>query len=96
MSYIISPSMLTVIAKVRWMPKLPSQQMTIRNFEALRLMCNAIILEREGKIQEAEMFEKQALEQMEKELRDYLGGIKHTLEMNNGQDVAVHRQGEIL
>jgi len=70
---------LTFVAKLRWEPKKPEQAMTIRNYEAVRLMANAIINEMNGKLAEAQAFEAKAINEMEKELRDYLGGIKHVI-----------------
>lgn len=70
--------------------------MTIKNVEALRLMAMAIILEQEGKLPEAQAFEQKALDELEKELRDYLSGVKQTVNLETDNRVAVHRSGGML
>lgn len=71
---------LTFVAKLRWTKKNPEETMNVPNFEAVRLMCHAIMNEQQGKVQEAEAFEMKALRELEIEQRDYLRGIKHVPE----------------
>lgn len=72
-------SRLTVVAKLRWTKKTPVQFLTIRNFEALRLMASAIMLEKAGKIAEAAAMEASAKARLEEELKEYLAGIQHVM-----------------
>lgn len=68
----------TAVCKLRWVSKLPSEQMTIANVEAMRLMMTAIILEQQDKFNEAEAAQRKAEMVLDRELRGYLAGIKHT------------------
>lgn len=89
-------SELTVVAKLRWMAKQPAEKMTIHNFEGVRLMVNSLLAEKAGQGDAAAGWEKKALNEMEKELRDYLSGVKHVVSFEDDQDVAVTRLGTIL
>lgn len=70
---------LSVAAKLRWIQKQPADQMTVKHYEALRLMSTAIVLERQEKWQEAMANLQQAIAELDKDLANYLKGIKHTL-----------------
>jgi hypothetical protein len=69
---------LNAVCKLRWLPKQPKDLMVIKNYEALRLMMTAKFFEEADKWQEAAAAQQQAFDILEKELRDYLSGIKHT------------------
>jgi hypothetical protein len=89
----INTDIMSTICKLRWVPKSPADMMVIRNYEALRLMVNAIMSEHEAgnlrkqnKIQEAQaedqnaaLNEQKAVDVLDKELREYLGGVMHTV-----------------
>lgn len=70
---------LTFVAKLRWTKKLPADPMTVKNLEALRLMVTAVLNEKAEKWGEAKEAAGAAFNVLEKELRDYLAGIKHTV-----------------
>ena len=53
--------------------------MVIRNYEALRMMMTAKFLEEAEKWQESQANQQSAFDIMDKELRAYLGGIRHTV-----------------
>lgn len=67
-------SCLSVAAKLRWLPKQPIDRMVITNFEAMRLMVTAINLEEAEKWQEAQIAAADAVNEAEKELREFIGG----------------------
>lgn len=67
------------VCKLRWLLKKADDQMVIKNYEAIRLMMMAKTLEAKEQWQEAEANKQQAYDLLDKELRDYLGGIKHTV-----------------
>lgn len=69
---------INAVCKLRWLPKKPTDLMVIKNYEAIRLMMTAKFLEEIQKWQDAAVAQQQAFEILEKELRDYLSGIKHT------------------
>lgn len=71
--------LITAICKLRWILKLPSDLMTIKNYEALRLLVSSKFLEEQEKWQDAQANQQQAYEILDKELRDYLAGIRHTV-----------------
>jgi hypothetical protein len=62
------------VAKLRWQKKQPGDQMIVKNFEAIRQMCNAIMLQRQEKWQEAGLNEQLALQEIDKQLSEYLSG----------------------
>lgn len=68
---------ITVVAKLRWARKNPTDYMVIRNFEALRLMCMAIVDERNERWNEATANQASAVNVLQEELNGYLRGIKH-------------------
>jgi hypothetical protein len=70
---------ITAVCKVRWILKGPGDLMTIKNYEALRLMVAAKFLEEKDKFQESNANQQQAYDLLDKELREYLGGIEHTI-----------------
>lgn len=70
---------LTAVVKLRWLPKQPADMMVIKNYEAMRLMMTAKFLEEKEDWQNAQINQQQAFQIMEKELRDYLAGIRHTV-----------------
>jgi len=88
--------LLTVVAKLRWEKKAPTDKMTLGNFEGIRLMVRALLAEKEGQIDPAMNFEKQALNEMEKELRNHLSGVKHVMNFEDDQDVSVTRMGTLI
>jgi hypothetical protein len=62
------------IAALRWVKKSPTDYMTIRNFEALRLKCSSILHQKAERYQEAIADEQMAIDQLDKEIRRFLGG----------------------
>lgn len=75
----VEGSCITAVCKLRWMMKEPPDMMTIKNYEAIRLMMTAKFLEEKEDLQNAQVNEQKAIDVMEKELRNYLGGIRHTI-----------------
>lgn len=69
------------ICKLRWVPKQPSDLMTIRNLEAMRLLCDAMLLQQNEKWNEAKAAKEEAKSQLDQELAEYLKGIQHTIPM---------------
>ena len=69
-------SELVFVAKLRWEPKKPEEQLTIRNFEANRLMAATILLEDQNRWDEAIGAESKVKYILDKELREYLSGIQ--------------------
>jgi len=72
-------SHITAVCKLRWIAKQPEDLMTIKNYEALRLMMTAKFLEEKEDWQNAATNQQVAFDIMDKELRNYLGGIRHTV-----------------
>jgi hypothetical protein len=72
-------STITLAVKIRWILKEPSDIMTIKNYEAIRLMVTAKFLEEKEDWQNASVNQQAALDILDKELRAYLGGIRHTV-----------------
>lgn len=70
---------ITAVCKLRWIEKKPHDLMTIKNYEAIRLMVASKFLEEEEKWNESKANQQQAFEILDKELQDYLGGIRHTV-----------------
>jgi len=70
---------INAVCKLRWLMKKPEDLMVIKNYEALRLMTNAKFLEEAEKWQEAQANAQNAIDTLQKELGDYLAGIRHTL-----------------
>jgi hypothetical protein len=77
-------STINVVAKLRWIKKENADQMTLKNFEAMRLMVSAILLERAEKWQESVVATQLAVAELEKDLSDFLGGLQFqvNVEMN--------------
>jgi hypothetical protein len=77
-----SGSPLTMVCKLKWEPKKATDQLTIRNFEANRVMVSAILMEAAEKWTEANAAVSTVLGKdgiLQKELNEYLAGIKHTI-----------------
>jgi len=78
-------SSFTAVCKLRWVLKEPGDMMTIKNYEAIRLMVTAKILEEPQTppnpqaAQDAMMKQQSALDILDKELKNYLSGIRHTV-----------------
>jgi len=70
---------ISAMCKLRWLTKKPHELMVIKNYEALRLMAQAKLSEKAKDWQNALASQQQALDIMDKELADYLAGIKHTV-----------------
>jgi len=68
----------TAICKIRWIQKVSGDELVIKNFEGLRLMSQAILLERAEKWSDAQVAQANAIAVLEKELREHLSGIQHT------------------
>ena len=67
------------VCKLRWRMKKPGDLMVVKNYEAIRLMMTAKFMEEAEKWQEAVANQQQALDILDKELREYLAGILHTV-----------------
>lgn len=72
------------ICKLRWVPKAPKDQMTIRNLEAMRLLCDSILLQQQEKWDVAKVAKEEARSLLDQELAEYLKGVKHTLPLASG------------
>lgn len=72
-------SCLSAVCKLRWVAKEPNDQMVIRNYEAIRLMMVSKFMEEKQDFQNAQQNMAAALDILDKELRQYLGGIRHTV-----------------
>jgi hypothetical protein len=70
---------ISIVGKIRWYPKAQNEPTTIKNFEALRLMTQAIILEYGEKWQEAAAAAQSAKGVLDRELAEFLAGIEHTI-----------------
>jgi hypothetical protein len=70
---------INTVCKLRWLPKKPHDLMVIKNYEAIRLMSISKFREQAGNWQEAQANSQTAFDILDKELQDYLGGIKHTV-----------------
>ena len=69
---------LSAICLLKWVAKEPTDYMTIKNYEALRLMMTAKFLEEKEDWQNAQANEAKAFEVLETELKNYLSGIRVT------------------
>ncbi len=69
-----TPHKLRFVAKLRWIKKAPNDPMTVKCFEAIRLMCSAILQQKQEKWQEAAAVEGMALAEADKQLSEYLSG----------------------
>jgi hypothetical protein len=81
-------SRLNFIGKLRWMKKKPEEQMVIRNLEAHRLQVQSILHEKAEKWQEAAASAGDAMAELERELREYLSGVKVVASMPNEDNFA--------
>lgn len=70
---------LNAVCLLRWVNKKPDDMMTIRNYEAIRLMMTAKFLEEREQWQEAAANQQQSFAILEKELKHYLSGVLHTV-----------------
>jgi hypothetical protein len=70
---------LNAVCKVRWLEKKPADLMVIKNYEAIRLMMTAKFLEEKEDWKNAMANQQVAFDLLDKELRDYLGGTRHTV-----------------
>src|SRR4029077_20381008 len=70
---------LNAVCKLRWIEKKPEDQMTIKNYEALRLMMVSKFLEEKEDWQNVQMNQQAAFLILENELKEYLSGIRHTV-----------------
>lgn len=66
------------VCKVRWVQKEDCDELTIKNFEALRLMAQSIFHERNEKWQDAGVAQADAIQVLKDELNEYLAGIAQT------------------
>jgi hypothetical protein len=69
---------INAVCKLRWTLKKAHDQMTIKNYEAIRLMMTSKFLEEKEDWQGAASNQQQAYDIMERELREYLAGIRFT------------------
>ncbi len=79
MSTTTTAKTLLAICKLKSLPKVPTDQMIITNIEALRLMIECIQLEQANNRDEAAKAKAEAVDVLEKELREYLAGVQHTI-----------------
>jgi hypothetical protein len=70
---------INTVCKLRWVLKNPEDMMTIKNYEAIRLMMTAKFLEEKEDWQNSSANQQSAFDILDKELRNYLGGIRHTV-----------------
>src|SRR5689334_1261657 len=70
------------VCKLRWVPKSDTDQMTIANIEALKLMAGGIMAEGMGDYAGAAAAKASAKEVLDKELEQYLSGIQHTIQIS--------------
>jgi hypothetical protein len=67
----------TAVAKLRYLPKTGGDELVIKNQEALQLMCQSIMCEKKEDWNGAAAAKQMAIEVLELELREFLGGIEH-------------------
>lgn len=77
---------ISFVGKLRWIKKDPEDFMTIKNFEALRLMCQAIQDQKAERWNEAQIAEASSIREVERELSEYLAGQMITAPVNFGND----------
>lgn len=68
---------LTAVCKIRYETKSSCDEMVIKNQEALGLMCQSIMCEKKEDWNGAAAAKQMALDVLEFELREFLGGIQH-------------------
>lgn len=82
---------LRFIAALRWVKKGPTDQMQIRNFEAMRLMCSAIIQQKDPQTKQAGMVDEQAaIAEVDSELTKHLSGQIIAAPVDWGMGYAKH------
>lgn len=94
-----SGSKLNAVCKLRWEIKAPDEQLTIRNLEANRLAVHAMILESQNQWDAAAVAMQTVLGPMgilQKELGEYLKGVKHTMPFAVGGGLSMADLGEYL
>jgi hypothetical protein len=74
-----NPTQFTAVCKIRYQPKSSGDELVLKNFEALRLMSQAIMAERAEKWQNAQVNQAMAVQVLNKELEEFLGGIQHVI-----------------
>ena len=74
---------LNTICKLKWMYKQPTDQMVIQNYEAIRLFMTAKFLEEKEDWKNAQANKMEAFEILDKELNEYLRGLRHTIHVQN-------------
>lgn len=79
------------VGKIRWQKKQPTDNMIIKNFEAMRQMCAAILFQKAEKYQEATAAEQMAIQEVDKQLSEYLSGQMLTAPIDWGYHQ--HRHG---
>lgn len=62
------------IGLLRWVKKVPTDPMVIKNFEALRLACMSIMESKQGQIDESVKSKQLAIAELDRELNQYLSG----------------------
>jgi hypothetical protein len=72
-------SCISAVCKLRWLPKEPGDMMVIKNYEALRLMVTSKFLEEKEDWKNVQANQQLAFDILDKELRNYLSGIRHTV-----------------
>lgn len=77
---------ISFVAKLRWVKKEPTDFLVIKNFEALRLMCQAIQDQKAERWQEAGAAEANSIREVERELSEYLSGQIITAPVNFGNE----------
>ena len=70
---------ITAVCQLRWIMKEPADFMTIKNYEAIRLMMTSKFQEEKEKWNEAKANQQEAYSILDKELQNYLAGIRHTV-----------------
>jgi hypothetical protein len=92
-------SKVQAVCKLRWEVKDAGEQLTIRNLEANRLMTTAIMLEQNNHWAEAQAAVENVLGRegiLQKELGEYLKGVKHTVPFAVGGGLSMADLGEML
>lgn len=73
---------MTGVVKARWIQKEACDEMTIKNFEAIRLFAQGILNERAEKWKEAQVAQADAIDVLNKELTEHYGGLQFTQNVN--------------
>lgn len=69
---------LHAVCKARFVQKEACDEMTVRNFEAIKLFCQGIQSEKKEDWKNAGIAQAASIDVLEKEMIEYLGGIQHT------------------